>query len=164
MNKNEILQSLSARISTGLTFIEFEYLRRHSSPDSAYIRNIYILLSYYSELLIKAIYIATTETENINVLDEKLKKQAHDLKKIGKEIGAEKLMEYGIFKIDKIGEEYSIRTIGEVFYVKDFTDIRYDFIGNRVRTLEGDEHILFQHQIKIMHQILKRLKKDAWPD
>ena len=42
--KKEIAQRLTTRVSTGLMFVEFEYLDRHSTPDAAWIRNIYILL------------------------------------------------------------------------------------------------------------------------
>ena len=55
--KKEILQRLVARISTGLSFVEMDYLPRDEHPDAAWIRNIYILISFYTELLLKAIYI-----------------------------------------------------------------------------------------------------------
>jgi len=54
--KKEIAERLSARVSTGLYFIEFNYLDEHSTPDAAWIRNIYILLSFYTELLLTEIF------------------------------------------------------------------------------------------------------------
>ena len=97
--KKQIAQRLTTRVSTGLMFIEFEYLARHSTPDTAWIRNIYILLSFYSELLLKAIFVIKKDFANITDLDERLRKMGHNLKAAGKQIGKNELLEFLVKEI-----------------------------------------------------------------
>ncbi|MFH1956271.1 MAG: hypothetical protein ABIJ28_01320 [Patescibacteria group bacterium] len=160
--KKEITERLSARISTGLYFIEFNYLDRHEKPDPAWIRNIYILLSFYTELLFKQIFILTKDFENVNDLDNKLKKLGHDLELICQEIGQPELEKLGIEEILFTNMEYLIKTKSGDFYVKNFNDIRYDFLDGRIRKLNGNEHIMFKQQIEIMLNINNLLKPLAW--
>lgn len=162
IEKKKITERLSARVSTGLMFIEFNYLDKHSAPDSAWIRNIYILLSFYTELLLKQILVINRNFESINELDIKLRKLGHDLVEIGNEIGKDELLRLGIKKIGLVKKEYYIETESGNFYVKDFKDIRYDFLDDNVRILKGDEHLMFDRQIKIMIKINNVLKASAW--
>lgn len=160
--KREIGQRLTTRVSTGLSFIEFNYLNNHSTPDAAWIRNIYILLSFYTELLLKAIFIATKQFNNIGELDNQLRKIGHDFEAAGREIGKDRLSEFDIKNIQFENHEYLIETNVGDFYVKDFNDIRYDFIDGKVRTLHGDEHEKFKKQIEIMLAINGKLKPLVW--
>ena len=72
--KKKIGQRLTTRVSTGLSFVEFNYLNHHSTPDVAWIRNIYILLSFYSELLLKAIFVIKKDFVDVADLEAKLKR------------------------------------------------------------------------------------------
>jgi len=161
-DKKLVAQRLTTRVETGLLFVELDYLARHSSPDAAWIRNIYILLSFYAELLLKAVFIMRKDFVNIAELDEKLKKMGHNLEVIGRQIGKSELLEFGIKDIKFINREYLVETNEGNFYVKDFNDIRYDFLDGRVRTLNGDEHKLFKKQIEIMLKINAKLKLLVW--
>ena len=161
-DKKLVGQRLSSRVATGIMFVELDYLPRHEKPDTAWIRNIYILLSFYTELLLKAILVITGEFENISDLDKKLRKSGHNLKAVGQQIGKTKLAEFGIKNIEFINREYFIETDHGNFYVKDFNDIRYDFLDGKIRTLNGDEHELFKEQIEIMHKINEKLKPLVW--
>jgi hypothetical protein len=161
-DKKLIGQRLSTRVATGIMFVELDYLPRHKNPDSAWIRNIYILLSFYTELLLKAIFVMTGDFENMTDLDQKLRKGGHNLKIVGQQIGKEKLSQFGIRDIQFKNREYLIETERGNFYVKDFNDIRYDFLDGSIRTLNGDEHELFQKQIEIMHKINEKLKLLVW--
>ena len=160
--KKEIAQRLTTRVSTGLMFVEFEYLDRHSTPDAAWIRNIYILLSFYSELLLKAIFVIKKDFVNTADLDTRLKKMGHNLVTASKQIGKEELLTFGIKDIRFKNHEYIVETADGDFYVKDFNDIRYDFLDGRVRTLNGDEHEMFKKQIEIMLKINGKLKPIVW--
>ena len=160
--KKKIGQRLTTRVSTGLSFIEFNYLNNHSTPDAAWIRNIYILLSFYTELLLKAIFIAKKQFSNVDELDTQLRKIGHDFVAAGREIGKGELLEFGIKNIRFVNHEYIIETNDGEFYVKDFNDIRYDFLDGQVRTLQGDEHEKFKKQIEIMLAINGKLKPLVW--
>ncbi len=160
--KKKIAQRLTARVSTGLMFIEFNYLNIHSTPDAAWIRNIYILLSFYTELLLKAIFVIKENFTNLKDLDKKLKKMGHNLETVGKQISKSVLLEFNIKNIKFVNHEYLIETDDGNFYVKDFNDIRYDFLDGRVRTLNGDEHEMFKKQIEIMLKINGKLKPLVW--
>ena len=160
--KKRIGRGLTSRISTGLSFIEFNYLNNHSTPDPAWIRNIYILLSFYTELLLKAIYVAKKDFVDVSDLDKKLRKIGHDFIAASREIGKDELSQFGIKDIRFVNHEYLVETETGRFYVKDFNDIRYDFIDGRVRKLNGDEHEKFKKQIEIMLAINSKLKPLVW--
>jgi hypothetical protein len=160
--KKKIGQRLSTRVSTGLMFIEFNYLVHHEKPDAAWIRNIYILLSFYTELLLKAIYVAEKSFVDVQQLDEQLRKIGHNFVSAGQEIGKESLNKFGIQNIQFINHEYCVKTNDGDFFVKDFNDIRYDFIDGKMRTLNGNEHQMFKKQIEIMLKINEKLKPLVW--
>lgn len=160
--KKEVLQRLVTRVSTGLHFVEMDYLPRHETPDAAWIRNIYILISFYTELLLKAIYIINNDFQNLDELDNGLRKLGHNLEKIGHEITKDGASSFGVKKILLQGHEYCLETEDGNFLVQDFNDIRYDFIVGRVRILNGNEHELFKQQIDIMLKINGKLKPFAW--
>ena len=160
--KKKIGQRLTTRVSTGLSFVEFNYLNHHSIPDVAWIRNIYILLSFYSELLLKAIFVIKKDFVDVADLEAKLKRMGHSLEAVGKQIGKDELKEFGIKDIKFANNEYLIETDDGIFSVKDFNDIRYDFLDDRMRTLQGDEHEMFKKQIDIMEKINGKLKPLVW--
>lgn len=161
--KKGILQRLTIRVSTGLSFIEFNYLANHPTPDAAWIRNIYILLSFYTELLLKAIYVYEKQYSSRVELNKILTSQRHNLERIAKDIGPTTLLKYGITEVKTLRtREYRITTDVGTFYVKDFVDIRYDFLTPRVRKLKGSEHKMFETQIKTLNRINAFLKGPAW--
>lgn len=162
LEKRKIAQRLCARIESGLHFVESEYLDRHKSPDLAWIRNIYILLSFYTELLLKMIVVLTKDFADADELDRLLRKSGHNLEILGKEIGNYELSKIGIKSITLKNTNYVFETSGDTFSVEDFTDIRYDFIDGRVRTIYGDEHEMFAMQIVCMRKIVENFKPQIW--
>lgn len=158
-----ILRRLVTRVRTGTTFIESVYLDRYKTPDGAWIRNIYILLSFYTELIFKAIYVYEKKHGSKKELDAVFRKQSHDLEKVAKDIGADILLRYGIYEVKRMRtHEYQIKTDIGTFRVKDFVDIRYDFIDGRVRKLTGSEHDMFKIQITAINRIASFLNGPAW--
>jgi len=160
--KKEIAERLLTRIATGLYFIEFNYLERYSTPDPAFIRNIYILLSFYTELLLKTIFIIKGTFSSIAELDEELKRLGHNIEAIGQRIDKRELHSFGIRDIRLENNEYVIETDEGNFHVKDFTNIRYDFLDGRVRMVAKNEHEAFKKQIEIMLKINEILKPLAF--
>lgn len=145
-------------------FVQHVYLSRYKTPDSAWIRNIYILLSFYTELLFKAIYVYEKKHGNKEELNKIFKeKQRHNLEKIAADIGTAVLERYGVYEVKKMRtHEYRIKTDVGIFWVKDFVDIRYDFIDGRVRKLKGSEHEMFERQIIAINRIASFLNGPAW--
>ena len=159
-----ILRRLVVRIRTGTAFIQDVYLDHHKTPDAAWIRNIYILLSFYTELLFKALYVYEkkhgSKAELNKVFSEKYR---HNLEKIAIDIGPSVLAKYGISEVKKMRtHEYRIKTDVGTYYVKDFVDIRYDFIDGRVRKLKGTEHDMFAIQLLSINRIASFLNGPAW--
>jgi len=160
--KKKILQGLTTRISTGVDFLYFNYLIEHSTPDPAWIRNIYILFSFYTELLLKAIFVAVHEFKDIDSLDARLRAFGHNLETACRAIPSKQLRSFGLKSVRYEKKEYLVETEWGSFWVKDFTDIRYDFLDGRVRTLTGEEHKMFEEQREAILKILEKLKPIAW--
>lgn len=156
--KNIIAQRIVSRAETGIYFVELDYLYHHKTPDLAWIRNIYILLSFYTELLLKGIFVYTKEFEDLKQLEKSLRNMGHDFEIIGRKIGKDDLIKFGITKITKLNPDYLVETQYGEFGVQDFVDVRYDFIDGKIRTIFGNEHILFHEQIRVMHKVINVLK------
>ena len=110
----------------------------------------------------KAIFIIEKQFADINDLDNRLRQIGHNLEIAGCEIGKDTLLKFGIKDIKFINKEYFIETNDGDFYVKDFNDIRYDFLEVKVRSLNGDEHQMFKRQIDVMLKINGELKPLVW--
>lgn len=157
--KKQIIDRMIARVSTGFAFIEDKYIvpqRNASGPDSAWIRNVYILFSFYFELLLKSAIVLTQSFSDIVELSSKLKKLGHNIKAICNEIN--NLDDFGIKDVSFENGEYKIATFDKMIYVKDFNDIRYDFIEGRLRNLTSKEDSIIEDSIMGAYEILKRIK------
>jgi len=157
--KKQIAFRMIARVETGLSFIEDKYIRpQHNAggPDLAWVRNVYILFSFYLELLLKSEVVLTQSFANIVELSTKLKKLGHNIKFICDNI--ENLDDIGIKDISFQNGEYKIATFDKMIYVKDFNDIRYDFIEGKVRNLTSGEDSIIEESLNGAYEILKKIK------
>lgn len=157
--KKQIAFRMIARVSTGFAFIEDKYIvpqRNASGPDSAWIRNVYILFSFYFELLLKSAIVLTKSFSDIVELNSKLKKLGHNIKIICDEI--DNLDDIGIKDISFQNGEYKIATFDKMIYIKDFNDIRYDFVDGRVRSLTSKEDSIIEDSLNGAYEILKKIK------
>lgn len=157
--KKQIAERIIARVSTGFAFIEHKYIvpqRNASGPDLAWVRNVYILFSFYFELLLKSELLLTQSFADIVELSSRLKKLGHNIKAICDEIG--NLDDIGIKDISFQNGEYKIATFDKMIYVKDFNDIRYDFIEGKVRSLTSNEDSIIEDSLKGADEILKKIK------
>lgn len=145
-------------------FVEFVYLKHYKTPDSAWIRNIYILLSFYTELILKAIYVYEKKHKNKKQLEKIFKFQhKHDLENIAKDIGQTTLEKYGIKEVKRMrSRAFRFKTDIGTYDVMDFVDIRYDFIEGKIRKIKGDEHEMFDRQIRSINHIATFLNGPAW--
>jgi hypothetical protein len=119
------------------------------------------LLSFYTELTLKAIFVIKGTFSDKADLENKLKRMGHNLKNIGQQIDAINLQQFGIKEIRFTNPDYLVVTNNNGnFRVEDFIDIRYDFIEGKVRNIPSDEHEMFRRQIKTLgeaNEILKPL-------
>ncbi len=106
--------------------------------------------------------IVEEDFKDIEELDGVLRKLGHNLYEIGQRLGPEKLSRFGIKEIKLLDHEYVIEADDGKFNVMDFVDIRYDFLNDRIRTIKGNEHVMFHRQIRVMYRINDQLKLLVW--
>jgi len=152
---------MTSRVSTGFTFIE-DMEDKYTAPqnisglDAAFVRSVYILFSFYFELLLKSAVVLTQSFSDIVELNSKLKKLGHNIKAICNEI--DNLEDIGIKDVSFQNGEYKIATFDKIIYVKDFNDIRYDFIGGKMRSLAPGEDAIIKDSLMGAYEILKSIK------
>ncbi|KKS64918.1 MAG: hypothetical protein UV34_C0029G0021 [Parcubacteria group bacterium GW2011_GWB1_42_6] len=79
---------------------------------------------------------------------------------------AKEAIQYEIDNLDDIGikdisfqnGEYKISTFDKMIYVKDFNDIRYDFIEGKIRNLTSNEDLIIEESLNGAYEILKKIK------
>jgi hypothetical protein len=156
--KYKIAFRFTTGASTGLTFLE-DYLCVNQKTDLAFIRSIYMLLSYNTELLLKSRIVMAGSFLNKDDLKKKLTILSHDLIKIKKELGDDELLKIGIEEITKNNTQYIIKTINKTeIIIEDFIDIRYDYIFGKMRSISNDEYKKIKEYIDGLFSILKSVK------
>ena len=164
MSEQEIKQitfRMIARVETGLSFINDKYLvqqRNSSGPDTAWLQNVYILFSFYFEILLKSALVISQPFNNEKELKAKLKELGHDINAIGEKLGKTNLKNIGIENIFLKNGEYEIKTTDKLIFVKDFNDIRYDFIEGKIRSIPANEDSIIQESLDGAYEILKKIK------
>lgn len=160
-DKEQIVYRIIVRVSEGFAFINDKYLaqqRNSEGPDLAWIRSIYILFSFYFEILLKSVLVLSGSYQDKNELDFKLKKLGHKIDVICDKLGDIELKNLGIKKISLNSGEYKIETSNYTIYVKDFNDIRYDFIEHKVRNITKDEDLIIRDSLVGAYEILEKIK------
>ena len=162
--KYDIAFRMTVRASTGLSFVK-DYLTGSSSTDPAYLRSLYILLSYSTELILKSRVVMMGNFLNKNEVNNALRDLLHNIEKIGKEIGNVELLKLGINAITKNGDRYILTTTdNNEIYIEDFADIRYDFIEGKIRTVDNQEHERIMEYVEQLFSILQKAKKENEED
>ena len=157
--KYKIAFRLTTGSSCGLTFLE-DYLHHNQKTDIAFIRSIYMLLSYNVELLLKSRVVMLGSFLNENKLKNKLINLSHNLIKIKKELGSAELFKVGIREIIKSDTSYIIKTTSDTeIKIEDFIDIRYDYLFGKMRSISGNEYEEIMKYLKDLFKILKSVKK-----
>jgi len=162
--KYDIAFRMTVRAFAGLSFVE-DYLTGSPSTDPAYLRSLYILLSYSAELILKSRVVMMGNFLNKNKIDNALRDLLHNIEKIGKEIGNVELLKLGINAITKNGDRYILTTTdNNKIYIEDFADIRYDFIEGKIRTVDNQEHERIMGYVEQLFSILQKAKKENEED
>ena len=155
--KKQIAFRMCTRVLSGFQFIEDKYLvpqNNAGGPDTGWLRNIYILFSFYLELLLKSAIVLSKSLANANELNDKLKKLGHNFIAIGDELKNTGLEELGINSITLKNDEYKIETSKKAIFVKNFNDIRCDFIQGKVRNITTNEDLIIQESLDGAYEIL----------
>lgn len=156
--KYEIAFRMTTGASTGLSFVQHHFML-YPHTDIAFVRSIYILLSYNVELLLKSRVVMMGIFSDRDDIDKKLTSLSHDIIKISKQIGGTELLKLGIKKITKNDNQYMIKTIDDVeIHIEDFVDIRYDYIYGKNRVISHNEHENIMKYVKNLLVILQRVK------
>lgn len=157
--KSEIVNRMLGRSETNLYFVQ-DFLRDHSASDGAYLRSISILLSYSFELILKAKVVMSNEYKDKIDLEKSLKNLNHDLIKISDKLGGDGLGSLGIKSISMNKMNFidytAITDLGNKILVENFTDIRYDFINDSLRSLPMDHE--FNEWLSSTFYVLSRAK------
>ena len=170
--KRKIAFKMTVRAVEPMEFIN-DYLYQYPNiVDSAYLRSLYILLSYSFELILKSRVVMLTNVSDVNELESKLKNLGHNLVEISNELGSTELSDIEIKPI-KFTEEkcnnpknpkerhgyYRIEaTSGKEIRIEDFNDIRYDFICERRRNIDNEEHKRIIGYIEVMSEIHRKVE------
>ncbi len=147
-----------ARAETAIYFIE-DFLFTHNAKDGAYFRSILILFSYAIELALKSrVVMLSMDNEDV---EANLRNLQHDIVKISKKLGNNELNSIGIKKVETRRTNaflgYIITTNENIeLSVENFTDVRYDFVKNNLRSLP--EHDDVKKSIEQALQIIKKIK------
>lgn len=164
MNKEEreqIALNMITRVETGFMFIRDKFVcepRRTNAggPDIAWVRNAYILFSFYFELLLKTELVLTKSFADITELDTKLRKLGHHIRDICHAI--DNLEDIGIKDLSFENGEYKISTFDKIIYIKDFVDIRYDFVERKIRNPPMNENSIIEESLDGADEIVKKIK------
>lgn len=162
--KYDIAFRITSRAFTGLSFVE-DYLTGSLSTDPAYLRSLYILLSYSTELILKSRVVMMGNFLNKNEVNNALRDLLHNIEKIGEKIGNVELQKLGINAITKNRDGYILTTTdNNGIYIEDFADIRYDFIEGKIRTVDNQEHTRIMGYVEQLFSILQKAKKENEED
>jgi len=116
----------------------------------------FIFYFFYFELLLKSAIVLTQSFANVDELSAKLKKLGRNIEAIGKEL--KNLQDIGINNISFKTGGYTIKTSDKLIYVKDFNDIRYDFIEGKIRNVPANEDSIIKDSLEGAYEILKKIK------
>lgn len=162
-NKQNILDIMIVNIEMGIAFLE-----NYSSNyiDIGYARPYRIILSYSFELLLKAAWLNSLDMiiDNKKFPEYLFKMVGHDFSKICNKIEKANLKVIGVkgceFNKNKTGDIYKIEMCnGDIIEIEDFTDIRYDFIGNKKdRPIKQIDKKKIDNILEHMNRILKIIK------
>lgn len=157
--KNEIIFRMTTRVQTGLSFVEHYLLsqRNAGGPDLAWLRSVYIVFSFHFEILLKSRLVALKSCRDKNDLENKLKKVGHNIEAICAELGNDEFKKISIKEISLENGEYIIKTADKIINVKDFNDIRYDFIEGKIRSVKRDENLKIKESIEGAYDILNKI-------
>lgn len=163
LKKKEIADRIISRAESGLYFLE-EFLHdKHGDTDGAYSRSLYILLSYSFELILKSWLVLNSEASNIEDLEKELKDYLHNFGRISEKMTGDGLSDIGIKSITRTQQksfiEYIVETNdGASVLVQDFTNVRYDFMNDDLRSTDRNEMDRIKIEIESLVNVIKKIR------
>ncbi len=157
---SDIYEKLIVAVESDTYFLE-NYLERYPETDMAGVglRSSFLLVSFYWEFILKALYAKTMHFNEENELIKKLIELNHKLDVIAKDIKKEYLEEVGIRNVLKNNDGYDIRLVDRrIITVKDFTAIRYDFLDGKIREITKKENKEMLSAIEDMRIIINKIR------
>ncbi len=170
--KRKIASAMTCRAAELMEFMNDYLWRFPDVVDQAYLRSLHVLLCYSFELILKSRVVILSDAFDINKLDKKLQKPGHNFEKISNELKNEELRGISIKSIEFKGERcnrpehpkgkhgyYRVETISDKeIRIEDFNDIRYDFLCERVRYVDSEEHKKIIGYIDVLNEIHRKVK------
>jgi len=138
--------------------------------DVAYSRSVYILLSFYCELLLKAYLFLLLKDEYGRKTEAELNdllrgKKDHDLKDLSDKIGKDDLVKLGIDKVychetNNDLKRYVITlTNKKKIKIDDLVTVRYDFVSEKLRSVDPEESKRMKREVKIFLEMTDKVMK-----
>lgn len=159
------------RVNGGFNFLLrcLEQICR-GGTDVAYSRSLYILLSLHCELLLKAYLLLLLKDEYGRKTEGELTdllrgKKGHDLKELSDKIGKDDLVKIGIDKIDCYETEIDLKrylitlTNRKKIKIDDFVTVRYDFVSEKLRSVDPEESKRMKREVKIFLEMTGKVMK-----
>lgn len=168
--KRKIAYRMTSIASTSLDFVN-DYLAKNPKTDPAYLRSLFILISYSFELILKSRIVVLHKKDYQN-LNNKLKSLGHDFAKISNSLGLAELRNIDINKIEsktagcnnptEPNEKYKYYKItttnNKEIIIEDFIDIRYGCMKGGIRIVKNSEHKKIIHYIENLNNINQKAK------
>lgn len=170
-NIKNIMTSLSARANQSRKFVA-QYLENYKhTQDEAFIRYVYILLSYSFELALKTKIAKVKNYSNKNELYKHLSGLGHNLENIAKELSEAELNSIGISSVNLITAScndqndissqyryYKITTTNDdIINIEEFTDIRYGCLSGGMRHIREEEHKKLLSEVNMLKDIYEKI-------
>ncbi len=161
--KLSIAERVIRRASSSLYSLEEFLSGQNGGTDGCYSRSRYILLSYGVELLLKSVLVLNSNTHSSKDIGQLLRSKGHNLENIYS--GSEKIfLEVGIKNVKSSQNsdfsEYVIELVsGDEVTVQDFTDVRYDFMENKLRKIDNSEVDTIKKNIESLLSVVKSIDK-----
>lgn len=154
------------RASSGLYFIDDVLRHKDGSTDGAYSRSWYILLSFNFELILNSLIAFESKGKTNEEVSKEITsiKPSHDFERLSKSINPDLLKKVGIISVKKQSKEefieYKISTKdGNIIYVQDLVDVRYDFKKDALRKPDPNEISRIKAESKSLRLVIDEIKK-----
>lgn len=164
--KNELAKKVISRAQSGLYFLQDIVLPHiQSDTDAAYSRSAYILLSFNTELALSALFILGSDksSEAEVIKDLIVASKLHNLENLFSKIPNKS--RFGIQSVEKksVGgfARYDIKIGNSKIMVEDFTDVRYDFKKNALRSINQNEGIELRNSTSLLLTFVRKIISDS---
>ncbi|MDP3763781.1 MAG: hypothetical protein Q8Q92_04035, partial [bacterium] len=160
--KNELAKRAIFRAQSGLYFLQDVVLPHiQSGTDAAYSRSAYILLSFNTELVLNALFIlGSKKTSEADIMKDLVSaSKSHNLENLFNRIPKESRfgIQSAVRKNVNGFVRYDIKLNNSVVTVEDFTDVRYDFKKNALRSINQNEGTALKDSTSLLLDFVRKI-------